>query len=355
MDMSVIVATHNQVERLKLVLCGLANQTLQADFEILVVDDGCTDGTRQMLAELDMERVSVIGLKPNQGRNRARNWGIKSARGELVVFLDGDALPAPDLLQCYSEAYQREGDQVFFCGDSRCLPDLEFFQDPQTGKLGDWPMPSVLADRLVANRSDMIIDEDMIRNNFDLIEQRAVKGGYPFPALQKYNAQVFQLLETCPAAKSGWVGFVPHNAAIPAHMLATVGGFDEEIAFSEGWELAYRLQHVLGVEARALGARSYHLYHYHDFARLEERDVRYGAIEHMVAKHKDERIRLLYFWMGALWPDPHFPEEGLVPDLLEFEKRYRGLSAEEWQDYQLVLDHHPRLSQYTEVRYEQCA
>ncbi|MBT4977758.1 MAG: glycosyltransferase family 2 protein [Gemmatimonadetes bacterium] len=355
MDISVVIATHNQVERLTLVLQGLAHQTLQADFEVIVVDDGCTDGTRRMLAELDIGRVSVIGLKPNQGRNRARNRGIEAARGELVVFLDGDALPAPDLLQRYWQAYQKEGSEVFYCGHAYCLSDLEYFQDPQTGTLGDWPMPSVLADRLIANRGELVVDKDMVRDRFELIEQRAVEGGYPFPALQEYQGQVFQLLETYPAAESGWVGFVPHNAAIPAALLAEGGGFDEEISFSEGWELAYRLQRNLGAELRAVDARSYHLYHYHDFARPEEGDVRYRAIEHMVAKYQDERIRLLYFWLAALWPDPDIPELGLVPDLLEFEKRYLGLSPEEWRDYQLVLEHHPRLSQYTEVRYEQCA
>lgn len=355
MDISVVIATHNQVERIKLVLCGLAQQTVQADFEVLVIDDGCTDGTRRMLAESNMERVSVIVLKPNQGRNRARNWGIKAAQGELVVFLDGDALPAPDLLERYWEAYRREGAGVFFSGHSYCLPDLEYFQDPQTGVLADWSMPSVLIDRLAANRDNLVIDEDMVRHRFELIEQRAVEGGYPFPALKARQIQVRQLLEDCPAAQCGWVGFVPHNGAIPAAMLAAEGGFDEDITFSEGWELAYRLQRCLRAEIQVIDARSYHLYHYHDFDKPEESDVRYRAIEHMVAKHRDERIRLLYFWFGYLWPDPQLPEAGLVPDLLEFERRYRELSAEEWQDYQLVLNNHPHLSQYTEVRYEQCA
>ena len=109
--------------------------------------------------------------------------------------------------------------------------------------------------------------------------------------------------------------------------MAEGGGFDERISFSEGWELAYRLQRRCGAEVHGVNACTYHLYHHHDFARPEESDVRYRAIEHMVARHRDERLRLLYFWIGSMWPDPQMPETALVPDLLEFERRYRELPA----------------------------
>jgi len=52
MHITVIIPTHNQRERLRLVLCGLACQTTpQHDFEVLVVDDGCTDGTAEAVEE----------------------------------------------------------------------------------------------------------------------------------------------------------------------------------------------------------------------------------------------------------------------------------------------------------------
>ena len=98
MDISVVIATFNQAERLRLVLRGLQEQILSPNrFEVLVIDDGCTDNTVAIAESRQMDNLRVISLRENMGRNAARNRGIEEARGELVVFLDGDALPAPDL------------------------------------------------------------------------------------------------------------------------------------------------------------------------------------------------------------------------------------------------------------------
>jgi glycosyltransferase involved in cell wall biosynthesis len=358
MDISLVIPTHNQKERLRLVLCGVAQQTLAKEcFEVLVVDDGCTDGTREMLGEMRLSNLGIISQRPNQGRNRARNAGIEAAQGELVVFLDGDALPAPDLLERYWEAYQERGEQAVFCGFQYSLPELEYFQDPQKGTLMEVPMPSVLKDYLEARREGMVLTEEMIRRDFAAVRARACEGGYPFPELKEKEEQVSRLLALDPGAVCGWVGFVPHNGAIPRRLLDQAGGFDEAIPFSEGWELAYRLRHAWGARIYGVQANSYHLYHHHQFADPQERLVRYRAIEYMVAKHQDDRLRLLYFWLASLWPDYLIPQEALVHDLVELERCYRELPEETWQDYQIVLRNHPGIAPLLqeETVYENCA
>ena len=347
MDLSVIIPTHNQTERLRLVLCSLRRQTLAgADFEIIVVDDGCTDGTAVMAAGLGMANLRVLSLRPNQGRNRARNLGAAEARGELLVFLDGDALPAPDLLERYLEARHCYGAQAVFCGFQRCLPDLEYLQDPQTGTMVQDEVPSVLQDFLTAQSAELQITEEMVAGDFAAIHARSSEGGYPFPESRRRQDQVIALLMKRPDAAVSWLGFIPHNGAVPRALFQAAGGFDAQIPFSEGWELAYRLQHGLGAQIRAVpAALSYHLYHYHPFEEPQEagREAqrRYDAIEYMVAKHRDERIRLLYCWFAHLWPDPFIPAEALVEDLLHFDRLYRELPAEQWQEYQIVLQYHP--------------
>ena len=52
-----------------------------------------------------------------------------------------------------------------------------------------------------------------------------------------------------------------------------------------------------------------------------------------------EPIRLLYFWFAHLWADPFLPEESVVEDLVEFDRRYRTLTDADWQQYQFLLDH----------------
>src|SRR5215212_11526906 len=89
---SVVIPTYN---RRRLVVEAVESALAQTyrPLEILVVDDGSTDGTE---AELHRFGSAVRYLKqPNQGAAAARNRGIRAATGELVAFLDSDDLWAP--------------------------------------------------------------------------------------------------------------------------------------------------------------------------------------------------------------------------------------------------------------------
>jgi glycosyltransferase involved in cell wall biosynthesis len=68
-------------------------------FELIVVDDGSTDGTYAELMRLDDERVTVVGLRSSQGANVARNLGIAHARAPIIAFLDSDDLYLPGRLE----------------------------------------------------------------------------------------------------------------------------------------------------------------------------------------------------------------------------------------------------------------
>jgi glycosyltransferase involved in cell wall biosynthesis len=345
MQISVVIPTRDQCHRLSLVLCGLENQTLSSDaFEIIVVDDGCSDGTAEMVALRHVPNLRLLPPQTDGGRNVARNRGIAAAKGDWIVFLDGDALPAPDLLECYVAAFREYGEDAVLCGMSHCLPDLEHFDDPQTGEPRRGAFVGVLQELLEARRDDMVVTEAMVRSDFARIAARAVPGGYPLEASKLRQEQFLALCCAYPRAETGWVGFVPHNGAIARRRLLEVGGFDEAIPFCEGWELAYRLQRT-GGRVHAVDATTYHLYHYHPFndpvQAREQGNWRYDAVEYMAAKHGDDRIRLLYFWYAALWPDSLFPEECLVRDLSALERQYTGLPAELWRQYRIVLENHP--------------
>jgi glycosyltransferase involved in cell wall biosynthesis len=68
------------------------------DVEVIVVDDGSTDGTVEHLADRFGERIRIERLPCNHGRSTARNVGWATARGEFVAFLDSDDLWLPDKL-----------------------------------------------------------------------------------------------------------------------------------------------------------------------------------------------------------------------------------------------------------------
>ncbi|MFH1225487.1 MAG: glycosyltransferase family A protein [Candidatus Diapherotrites archaeon] len=97
---SIVVMTHNRCEVLERTLRAMLRQDYPAPYEIIVVNDGGTDGTEQMLRSAfgKEKRVRVL----NQARSfpcRARNNGIKKARYGFVAIMDDDCIPARDWLK----------------------------------------------------------------------------------------------------------------------------------------------------------------------------------------------------------------------------------------------------------------
>ncbi len=97
-QVSVIVPAYNVQSYIEQVLISLTAQSLQ-DFEAIVVDDGSTDGTSEVV-KLFCDRDSRFQLlqKPNGGLSSARNHGIRHARAPYVALLDGDDVYKPEKL-----------------------------------------------------------------------------------------------------------------------------------------------------------------------------------------------------------------------------------------------------------------
>lgn len=107
------------------------------NFELIVVDDGSTDSTAQIVQSYTDARVRLIRLLKNQGVSVARNAGLEAAQGEFITFLDSDDLYYPDFLKTlyrliqsnetemvfsdFSESYHAEDMQTTDIGKIRCL------------------------------------------------------------------------------------------------------------------------------------------------------------------------------------------------------------------------------------------
>lgn len=96
-EVSIIVPVHNGEAYLAAALDSVLAQSL-ADWELIVVDDGSSDGTLDVLARYSHEPRLVVLEQPNGGTARARNRGLEHARGELVAFLDADDMWRPEYL-----------------------------------------------------------------------------------------------------------------------------------------------------------------------------------------------------------------------------------------------------------------
>lgn len=94
LSISVVVCTHNRPRELERCLEALSRQ-ICCDFNILVIDNAPLDLTAEKLAA---NWSAAYRLQPERGLSRARNLGLREASGEVVAFLDDDAVPAPDWL-----------------------------------------------------------------------------------------------------------------------------------------------------------------------------------------------------------------------------------------------------------------
>src|SRR5688572_25410372 len=94
---SIIIPTFNRCEILLRCLSHLNNQSVK-DFEVIVVDDGSTDQTKQAVSEFQSNFKLCLITQVNQGPAAARNTGASAATGDTLLFLDDDLFATPDLV-----------------------------------------------------------------------------------------------------------------------------------------------------------------------------------------------------------------------------------------------------------------
>ena len=108
--LTVILPTYNRAGSLGNALGALLRQVSDpGDYEIVVVDNNSTDGTRGLVQGLDDPRIRLIA-EPRQGLSYARNAGLDAARAPLVAFTDDDVEVAPDWVATIVSTLERHGE-----------------------------------------------------------------------------------------------------------------------------------------------------------------------------------------------------------------------------------------------------
>lgn len=162
---SVIIPTLNRVHVLPRAIRSALAQTV-TDLEVLVVDDGSTDGTEDVVEALSEPRVRLVCHESRRGAPAARNTGIEHARGEYLAFLDSDDEWLPRKLERQLAALSPSIDgavDVATCGlTSRSVPDRSPEARPPReltyrGLLafreGPWSGPTILVRRTQATEA----------------------------------------------------------------------------------------------------------------------------------------------------------------------------------------------------------
>lgn len=125
---SVIVPVYNVQDYLAACLESLCGQTLK-ELEIIVVNDGSTDGSVQIIQNFKAQHPHLICLEqPNAGLGAARNTGLKAVAGAYTAFVDADDYVSPDYFEKLYAAAERAKADI-------CYASFSVY-DEQTGKTG---------------------------------------------------------------------------------------------------------------------------------------------------------------------------------------------------------------------------
>ncbi len=206
MQVSVIIPTYNRAYVLREALESVLAQTYR-DFEIVVVDDGSRDNTREIVESFGCDKVRYIRHERNRGCSAAYNTGITDSQGSLVAFCDSDDLWKRDYLQRQVGFLCRHPEvDVVFC-------DTEVRASPGGATI----MPSLMA--------HMPAFRELIRGNAEAVEHVVL-------ARQMYLC----LLEEIP---------IKPTAAVARRVaFDRVGLFDEDWPSGTDWDLFLRLSRV---------------------------------------------------------------------------------------------------------------
>lgn len=126
---SIILPTYNRSWIIARAVKSVLDQTFE-DFELVIIDDGSTDDTDEVLKKFSDSRIKLIKTEVNGGVCRARNLGLKNAKGELVAYLDSDNLWYKNYLEVMVDAFKKNivlvysGQNLILIGGAKDSPKV---------------------------------------------------------------------------------------------------------------------------------------------------------------------------------------------------------------------------------------
>jgi glycosyltransferase involved in cell wall biosynthesis len=342
LPVSVVVISCNEAPRLRLVLESLAAQDLtprdggpSVDLEVVVVDDASTDETRDVLLEA-RSRLPLQVRRHDQswGRSPSRNDGVAAARGEVVIFFDGDVLAWARLVALHAATHAgRVG--VMGRGETYHLRCTRFFHDPERGT----PRPGE-EDRVARMGPQLhaaLVTREQIRSRFDAVTARGEPGIYAGAGPRRLYELEMQALHAVPGASILWMAASGHNFSVRREEFRAVGGFHPRLTINEHRELAIRLQQRGARMVPVSGARSFHMLH-----RTGWRDplVDTDWERTFYEAHPTLATQLMsVFWL-SLSGDRDVPEQARILSLEQLEAIVQGGTD---VDYSALRCRHPKL------------
>ncbi len=290
-SISLIMPTFNKSYYLDLTLSALRRADFK-DFEVVLVDDGSTDRTPEV-AQKHRGHLNLNYLRQeNRGRAAARNTAIKSARGEVSIFIDDDRIAPPNFLDAHWARHSADAGVVTI-GPLRSVFTLfhpELFDDPAYRPYLERNLDKI-HDR--AHQQSFVTADDVLTKLPQVLRDWSVSDPwwdeYCMPLLGRYKGD----LGACPIQ---WAIGTTANMGVRTADVERVGMFDDKFS---GWgledtDLSYRL-HMAGLRFDFVqDAVNYHQMHPSNLAAGKAEWAR--NYRHFCEKHRTLDSRLFRHW-----------------------------------------------------------
>jgi cellulose synthase/poly-beta-1,6-N-acetylglucosamine synthase-like glycosyltransferase len=189
---SVVVSCYNKRDVIGECIRSILNQNYE-NYELIVVDDGSTDGSMEAIKKFNSIRMKVMQIK-HQGVSAAKNTGIRHARGSIVLFLDGDCILDGKGLRELSKSFSNPeigcvgGRLLAINGQSLIAKTVELMQNGVERK---WPFGANVAYRREVLEKIGGFDERMEAGEDVDLFLRAVKLGFGYLFNPNLTAKTF--------------------------------------------------------------------------------------------------------------------------------------------------------------------
>ncbi|MGP9801291.1 glycosyltransferase family 2 protein [Rheinheimera sp. NSM] len=184
---SVVIPAYNRAGIIEKAISSVFDQTFE-DYEVIVVDDGSTDNTADVVNNMNDARLQLI-TQENGGASRARNSGIDAARGKYIAFLDSDDVFLPHHLEqalstleqgddicTYAQIIVERGDGIKYVKPNRAIRANEHISEYLMSDRGFVPTISLIVPAQLAKR--VRYDENLSKgDDYDFAIRLAAAGG----------------------------------------------------------------------------------------------------------------------------------------------------------------------------------
>lgn len=266
MNASIIIPTHKDPQYLLLTLAGLARQTAPTtSYEVIIVNNGIwrlgeVVGTAKKFNS--GMTVHVVATPTKHNVNKARNQGAESAKGELLIFLDEDLIPAPEFVEQHLNCQLKEGQVTIGYWQHRCLTVPYDLDEVDYGEImtSDNARLVESANRMITGDNRSLMTPDLLIRNSDALSSVSHE---VLPAGRLLPLMIFDDLEP------KWIMCGGGNISYTQSLFEAIGGFDDDFSHPQGYgledlECAYRAQRFGAHFIFCRKASACHQYHPRD-------------------------------------------------------------------------------------------